>query len=186
MTAASPHRAGRHRRGGAGPARPGAARLGPAVIGTVVVAGVAGAWIGSRSAGAGGTVLTGYGVSSGSARLSHGSGGLHDAAGGAGTAFVIAGSVDGLYPGATLPLELRIVDRLRSPITVTSITTSVGSASRRCSASLVNVSDFSGHLVVQPGRPAVAVVHVTMQHGTPDACQGTAFPLVYSGRGKAS
>ena len=95
--------------------------------------------------------------------------------------FTIAGSVGGLYPGASARLVLTVSNPQPFAIDVTSITTTVGDASASCAASNLTVAAFSGNLNV-PGRSSARVaVPVALGHAAPDACQGAVFPLTYSG-----
>jgi len=99
------------------------------------------------------------------------------------SAFSIAGHVSGLFPGETLPLVLTVTNHESFPITVTSITTTVGNASAHCKAGNLTVTTFSGNLVVPAVKPrtATATVTVTMAHSAPNACQGARFLFRYSG-----
>jgi len=95
--------------------------------------------------------------------------------------FTIAGSVGGLYPGASAQLVLTVSNPQPFAIDVTSITTTVGNPSASCSASNLTVAAFSGNLTV-PGRGSAKVtVPVALSHAAPDACQGVEFPLTYNG-----
>ncbi len=99
-------------------------------------------------------------------------------------ALTVSGSVSGLYPGATLPLPLTIVNASRTPVTVTSVTTSVANASRQCKkANLVVTAFTGGELVVPAGGHAVVTVAATMVTAAGNACQGAVFALRYHGRG---
>jgi len=93
--------------------------------------------------------------------------------------FYIVGSVDGLFPGANRPLTLLIINPYPRSITVVSLTTTVGSVSRRCPAANLSVSPFSGQLFVAAHRTATLTVRATMPHSTGDACQGAVFLLAY-------
>lgn len=95
--------------------------------------------------------------------------------------FSIAGTVNGLYPGKTLPLALTISNPLPVAITVKSITTTVSNASSTCNAVNVAVTAFSGTLVVPSHRSAKATVKATMRRAAPNACQGKLFPFHYTG-----
>lgn len=95
--------------------------------------------------------------------------------------FTISGSVTGLYPGATLPLVLTISNQEAFPISVTSVSTSVGSPSAGCAASNLTVTQFAGSLTVPAKGTATLTLMASLSHDTPDACQGVVFPLQYSG-----
>jgi hypothetical protein len=95
--------------------------------------------------------------------------------------FTIDGGVSGLYPGQSLPLFLIVTNPFRFSITVTSIDTTVGSGTLRCSASYLTVTKFSGRLSVAAGGTARAAVIATMLRIAPNACQGVTFDLHYQG-----
>lgn len=95
--------------------------------------------------------------------------------------FEISGGVTGLFPGATRPVELTLTNRESLPITVVSVTTTVGNASARCSAAYVSVSAFSGHLTVAGDSSANLTVSASMAHSAPDSCQAAVFPFRYAG-----
>lgn len=123
--------------------------------------------------GAAGSTLHGSGVSSRSAMVRGERSGR--------AAFTIAGSVHGLYPGATVRLTLAVANRLRSAIVVTSITTTVVSRTAGCAAGSLTVAAFAGHLTVHARRSAHLNVTARLRHATPNACQGVSFPLRYRG-----
>lgn len=95
--------------------------------------------------------------------------------------FSINGSVNGLYPGASLPLVLKVSNPLAFAIDVTSITTAVGTPNAGCAGTNLLVTPFAGDLPVPAKGTATATVSATLNHSTPDACQGVVFPLTYSG-----
>ncbi len=122
-------------------------------------------------------VLTGYGTSlqssSPSPRLAR-----------PGSVFQITGRVAGLYPGQSGPLQLTVTNPQRYSITVTSIATTVGSASSSCPGTYLQVTAFSGSVVVAAQHQVAVTVTATMLSTAPDGCQGTTFPLVYAGTGQ--
>jgi hypothetical protein len=100
--------------------------------------------------------------------------------------FSISGSIGGLYPGDTSPMQLTVNDRERYAITVTSVSTVVRDGGRRCSSSYLHVSAWSGRLAVAAQGTAHLSVLVTLTHSAPDACQGAVFPFGYSGIARRS
>lgn len=128
------------------------------------------------------TVLRGYGASS---QYTLSSPGANTAPGAAGpytaTMFTISGNVRGLYPSKTRSLVLTVTNRLRSSITVRSITTSVSNATASCTSGNVAVTKFSGSLVVAAGKTAETTVYATMAKSAPNVCQGKKFPFHYAG-----
>jgi hypothetical protein len=101
-------------------------------------------------------------------------------------AFRISGNVQGLYPGADSPLDLVIANKLSKPILVTSIDTTVSSASRSCPASDVTVTSFVGRLPVAGHRKSTLRVEVAMAHSAPNGCQGVRFTFTYVGQGRTT
>ena len=100
--------------------------------------------------------------------------------------FTIRGRVSHLYPGESTRLVLTVTDPFAFPITVTSLTTTVGNASAPCVAANLHVGGFSGALRVAAGRSRTVGVQVTLRRSTPDACQGRTFPLTYHGLARRS
>jgi len=89
--------------------------------------------------------------------------------------------VRGLYPGATIPLHLVVNNTLGAPILLTNVVTRVSGASPACGAANVSVSEFSGHVLIFPGKEVHPTVWVTMAHAATNACQGAVFPFRYRG-----
>jgi hypothetical protein len=100
--------------------------------------------------------------------------------------FRIAGSIRGLYPGASARLVLTVINSHHFGIVVTSISTTVGRPKARCVASNLTVHRFSGQLKVPASRSAKVSVSVALSRRAPNACQGAAFPLTYSGLARRS
>lgn len=96
--------------------------------------------------------------------------------------FVVSGTVDGLYPGGTVTLNLQVANPNDIALDLTSITATVSAPSAgTCDASNVSFAGFSGHRVV-PARETVTVpTDITMSRAAPDACQGVTFALSFSG-----
>lgn len=95
--------------------------------------------------------------------------------------FGISGGVNGLYPGASLPLVLTISNPHEFKVVVTSVTTLVGTPNAGCSSTNLTVTPFSGSLPVPADGTAQLTVMATLSHAAPDACQGAVFPLEYKG-----
>lgn len=95
--------------------------------------------------------------------------------------FSIAGTVGGLFPGASLPLQLTVSNPNDVAITVRSITTTVTAGSPHCAATRVKVTRFTGQLRVGAAKTARATVHVTLAHAAPNSCQGARFVFSYRG-----
>jgi hypothetical protein len=108
--------------------------------------------------------------------------------------FVISGNVDGLFPGGTAALPLRIHNPLTSSIRVDTLTLIAGAANAGCApanlaagpglAPLNNVYTItlSPPLVIPKGRTVGGPqLPITLRPSAPDACQNATFPLVYGG-----
>ncbi len=101
-------------------------------------------------------------------------------------AFRISGNVQGLYPGASLPLDLVISNKLSKSIVVTSVNTTVTSTSHSCPATDVVVASYVGQLNVAAHRSATVNVNVVMAHSAPNSCQGAKFAFAYHGLGRTT
>jgi hypothetical protein len=107
--------------------------------------------------------------------------------------FYISGNVSGLYPGSASTLNLFVQNPLGQPMTVNTITLVAGNANSSCPASMLvvatnppvplNTSYTINVSLSIPANTTLAgpVVPVSLATGAPDACAGTAFPLVYGG-----
>jgi hypothetical protein len=94
-------------------------------------------------------------------------------------AIKIRGSVNGLYPGASKRLLLRLHNRSRRDLIVTSIRARVADASRRCPARNLKVRTKRVHRRV-PGRATRRVGYrVGMIVHARKSCQDARFPLRY-------
>ena len=110
--------------------------------------------------------------------------GSRNDASGATIAFRLGGSVSGLYPGASLPLKVKVTNHEQFAIVVTSITTTVHDASASCVAHYLTVGEFVGRLVVPASGSAAVHVPVHLSHAAGNACQGATFPLTYLGQAR--
>jgi hypothetical protein len=96
--------------------------------------------------------------------------------------FSVSGRVTGLYPGRTRAVSLRVANRHRVAILVTSLTARVRDGRAGCPARSLLVVPFRGAVRVAPRRRARIGVLVRMRRSAPDACQGASFPLRFRGR----
>jgi hypothetical protein len=96
--------------------------------------------------------------------------------------FSISGHAAGLVPGTHGHLRLKVHNRHRFKIRVTSIKTRVGNASATCPASNLSVRRFRGHQKVRGRHSRRFRVRIAMAASAPNACQGVTFPLAYKGR----
>ena len=96
----------------------------------------------------------------------------------------VSGSVRGLYPGARLPLRLRVRNVRGFPIRVVSLKVRVGNASRSCRRRQVRIGRFRRSLVVPAHKSRRTALPVTMLRSAPDACKGAVFPLRFRAWGR--
>jgi len=95
--------------------------------------------------------------------------------------FVVSGDVDGLGPGVSRPLQLRLGNPGPGDIFVRAITVAVGDSPTGCAGSNVRVAPLGAPIFV-PGRGAAqATLDVTMLGSAPGACEGATFRLTYGG-----
>ena len=95
--------------------------------------------------------------------------------------FSISGAVEGLTPGGTSNLPLRITNPHNFSIFVTTIRVTVGPAANGCAPSNVVASQYNGRLEVQKKASAPLTLTVRMVRDPASACAGATFPLTYSG-----
>jgi hypothetical protein len=95
--------------------------------------------------------------------------------------FVVTGTVAGLYPGAQRPLILTVSNPNNFDIKITSLTVNVGNAAPGCNAANLQVSEFSGSVIVPKDGTTTTTLQATMARGAGDSCQGATFPLSYGG-----
>ena len=93
--------------------------------------------------------------------------------------FSLSGNVDGLYPGAALPLRVTVTNPDAFDIDVTNIDVTV-SGTNRCSAHNVVVAPFSGSVRIAKRATAVVPLTVTFSSTAPNECQGESFGLHYT------
>jgi hypothetical protein len=95
--------------------------------------------------------------------------------------FVIAGEVDGLFPGAETTLDARLTNPHPFPIRVISTSAIVLDASPGCPASMLQIGDSQMTVVVPAGGTGTVPLHVRMSRSAPDECQGATWPLEFTG-----
>jgi hypothetical protein len=94
--------------------------------------------------------------------------------------FTIRGSVDGISPGSTGHLTLTVGNPGGSPLRVTSLDATAGSADPGCGVGELHVTPWSGSILVPAHRSAAQTLDVQLSVSPPQACDGTSFPLSYS------
>ncbi len=96
-------------------------------------------------------------------------------------AFTIHGEVGGLYPGLEATLDARIENTEPFPIRVTSVAVAVRDANPGCGAAFLHVDPMTTSIDLPAGAVDQVPIAVRMDHAAPDACQGAAFPLEFTG-----
>jgi hypothetical protein len=97
--------------------------------------------------------------------------------------FGIRGHVDGLHPGASRRMPLRIRNPNPFAIRVTRIRTTVQPATGSgCPASSIRVQPYTGSRRIASSSSRRVKVEVRMRVDAPDACAGTRYRLTYRGR----
>jgi hypothetical protein len=104
------------------------------------------------------------------------------ARGGSAGALRVAGSVEGLYPGATVPFRVRIENRRPQPVLLRSVRVRVGSAAAGCDRRLLRVPAARPRVRIRPGAARRVRLRATLSPEAVDACQGASFPLRFRAR----
>ena len=103
--------------------------------------------------------------------------------------FRVVGAFDGLYPGINASLALTVSNDNNFDIVVQSLSataTAVDPDHAACplkigNQNMVQVTTFSGALVVAANTSAAQALPITMNAASPDACAGATFTLTYGG-----
>ena len=94
-------------------------------------------------------------------------------------ALSVSGSIDGLYPGFTGHLDLRVTNPLDRSIRLSTLTTTVHRSAGGCERHLV-IGDLIGQPTVPPFAEVSLGVPVSFDRTTPDMCQGVSMPLEFT------
>jgi hypothetical protein len=97
------------------------------------------------------------------------------------TAYEVKGSVAGLFPGARLPVAVRIENPYGFAISVRSIEVAAADAGS-CSRANVRVDGLPAPVTVPAGGEVVTTLTVRMRNDPPDACKLASFPLTFTSR----
>lgn len=95
------------------------------------------------------------------------------------------GHVTGLYPGARAAIKVRIRNRSRRALTLTSLRTRPLDAGAGCLARNLRVATVRRKVVIRPRGRRSLRVPVAMSANAADACQGARFPLRFRLRARA-
>jgi hypothetical protein len=96
--------------------------------------------------------------------------------------FTIKGRIGGLYPGVHRRLVIVVRNRGKRPILIRSVTTRVRRARTGCPGRYVHVARYRGRVRVRGHASRRIRVRIWLLPGTPSACQGAVFRLVFRGR----
>lgn len=95
--------------------------------------------------------------------------------------FDIGGEIAGLYPGVEATLDAEVTNPHSFPIRVTSVSADVLPAGPGCSGAVLDVGEYDDGVVVPASSSTTVPLLVTMDADAPDACQGAAWPLRFTG-----
>jgi hypothetical protein len=94
----------------------------------------------------------------------------------------VSGHIEGLYPGASEVLPVKVKSRLPFRVRVRSIRTVVADAGPSCSAANLQVPGYTGRLKIRPRRSRRVNLRIAMPATAADACEGASFPLRFRAR----
>ena len=93
--------------------------------------------------------------------------------------FVIAGEVDGLYPGIQTTLATNVTNPQAFTIRVVSVDVTVDDANAGCSGAWLHFGRLAGPVDVLPGTMAAVPVPLEMDFAAPEACREASWPLTF-------
>jgi hypothetical protein len=105
----------------------------------------------------------------------------------------LEGSVEGLYPGASVGLPIEVRNPTEATLRLDVLEVRVGQPDREgCPASALLIgpdripggTDLPVSLMIEPGTDETVSVAVTMATDADSACQGAVFPLDYFAQGE--
>jgi hypothetical protein len=99
-----------------------------------------------------------------------------------GSGLKVLGHIEGLYPGVTEVLPVKVKSRLPFRVRIRSIRTVVDDAGPSCSAANLRVPGYTGRLKIRPRRSRRVNLRIAMPAAAADACQGASFPLRFRAR----
>jgi len=94
----------------------------------------------------------------------------------------LGGHAVGLYPGSVGRLRIHVDNLGAHAVTVRSIETEVGDATRRCSARNVSISSYRNRFRLRPHHRRWVYLKIIMRPDAANACQRARFPLAYRAR----
>ena len=97
------------------------------------------------------------------------------------------GKIQGLYPGVTKQIPVRVRNGYPDPVRLGYVETAVNAdePSPACPAEyLVVMPKRRSKVVIPPGRSGVVKVSVTLSAAAPDSCQQALFPLRFEAGGR--
>ena len=93
--------------------------------------------------------------------------------------FHLAGSVNGLYPGGTRTLSVRIANPYPFAILVTDLKAHVDPAGPDCPADALTVTPVPSNVVVARDSESTYPFSASLDPSAPDGCQGAMWPITY-------
>lgn len=94
-----------------------------------------------------------------------------------------SGSIEGLYPGSTAVLSVRVSSSFGQAVVIDSLTTEAQPSPAGCDR-YVHVADMRGTHVVPAGGQIDIALTTTFDLAAPDACQNALIPLVFTVNGE--
>jgi len=97
----------------------------------------------------------------------------------------LSGSATGLFPGASVPLPVKVRNRGARPLVITRIQVLAGAPGAACAGSNLRVAipKRSG-LRLGAHASATTTLSLQMLQSAPDACQGATIPLRFKARAR--
>lgn len=93
---------------------------------------------------------------------------------------VVRGHENGLYPGLTRPMLVRVRNPESFAVRLTRVTARVSSPSRACRARNVWIASFTGSRRI-PARGRIRIyLSSGMRSMAPNICQGARFPVTFT------
>ena len=93
----------------------------------------------------------------------------------------VSGNVTGLYPGAALPLTLKLSNPYSFDVVVTSINVATGAAVAGCGGEWIRAEALAAPVVVAKKSSTNTDITVRMHNDAPGACKNATWALTYSG-----
>jgi hypothetical protein len=94
--------------------------------------------------------------------------------------FVLSGRVEGLWPGARVPIEVTAENPYRFDIVIDSLHVGVSAVSASCPASVLHVSSLVGEVRIAARSQGTIELEVSLDSEAPNECQSATWALTYT------